>query len=135
MRAYVTNPFDEAVEVVTLEPHIGSNRRAHERLPRAAARPLRRPGQRRIARPTGFDLVANATPMGMRADDSYPVDVVKLVPGAFVGDTVTEPVIPPLMEAARRIGCTTSTGGDVFATVADLIVDFLLVDGPLRSQR
>ena len=30
--------------------------------------------------PTGFDLVANATPMGMRSGDPYPVDVTRLDP-------------------------------------------------------
>ena len=85
--------------------------------------------------PTGFDIVANATPMGMRADDPYPVDVARLAPGTFVGDVVTKPASPPLVVAARRIGCRTSTGGDMFAAVAGLMVDFLLADGPLRSRR
>jgi shikimate dehydrogenase len=83
--------------------------------------------------PAGFDLVVNATPMGMRAGDPYPVDVAQLEPGTFVGDVVTRPAVPPLIEAARRIGCGTSTGGDMFAAVAGLIVDFLVADGPLRS--
>jgi shikimate dehydrogenase len=43
------------------------------------------------------------------------------------------PAVPPLVEAARRIGCGTSTGADMFAAVADLIVDFLLADGPLKE--
>jgi shikimate dehydrogenase len=85
--------------------------------------------------PSGFDLVAHATPMGMRAGDPFPVDVASLKPGTFVGDVVTRPAVPPLIEAARRIGCGTSTGGDMFGAVAGLIVDFLLADGPLRSTR
>jgi shikimate dehydrogenase len=82
--------------------------------------------------PTGFDLVANATPMGMRDGDPYPVDVGRLVPGTVVGDVVTKPVVPPLVAAARQAGCATSTGSDMFAAVAGLIVDFLLADGGLR---
>jgi shikimate dehydrogenase len=85
--------------------------------------------------PAGFDLVANATPMGMRPGDPYPVDVTSLKPDTFVADVVTKPAAPPLIEAARRIGCRTSTGGDMFATVAGLIADFLLAEGPLRSTR
>lgn len=85
--------------------------------------------------PAGFDIVANATPMGMRVNDPYPVDVERLAPGTFVGDVVTKPAVPPLIEAARRTGCRTSTGGDMFATVTGLMVDFLLADGPLRSGR
>jgi shikimate dehydrogenase len=41
--------------------------------------------------------------------------------------------VPPLVEAARRIGCGTSPGVDMFAAVTDLIVDFLLADGPLKG--
>ena len=83
--------------------------------------------------PAGFDIVANATPMGMRPGDPYPVDVQRLKPDTFVGDVVTKPAVPPLIEAARRLGCGTSTGSDMFATVAGLITDFLLAEGPLRS--
>ena len=83
--------------------------------------------------PTGFDIVAHATPMGMRADDPYPVDVQQLKPDTFVADVVTKPAVPPLIQAAREIGCGTSTGADMFAAVTDLIVDFLLADGPLKG--
>jgi shikimate dehydrogenase len=83
--------------------------------------------------PAGFGLVANATPMGMRPGDPYPVDVARLEPDTFVGDVVTKPTVPPLIEAARRLGCRTSTGGDMFAAVAGLIVGVLVEDGPLRG--
>jgi shikimate dehydrogenase len=85
--------------------------------------------------PADADLVANATPMGMRASDPYPVDVAALKPDTFVGDVVTKPDVPPLIAAARRRGCRTSTGNDMFATVAGLIADFLLADGPMRTVR
>jgi shikimate dehydrogenase len=87
--------------------------------------------------PSGFDLVANATPMGMREGDPYPVDVAGLKADTFVGDVVTKPAVPPLIEAARAAGCRTSTGSDMFATVAVLIADFLgqvgrpAAEGPL----
>lgn len=83
--------------------------------------------------PTGFDIVAHATPMGMRADDPYPVDVQGLKPDTFVADVVTKPAVPALIRAARDLGCGTSTGADMFAAVAVLIVDFLLADGPLKD--
>ena len=85
--------------------------------------------------PSGFELIANATPMGMRAGDPYPVDVAGLKPDTFVGDVVTRPAVPPLIEAARRIGCATSTGGDMFGAVAELITDFLLADGVVGGRR
>ena len=57
----------------------------------------------------------------------------RLKPDTFVGDVVTKPAVPPLVEAARRIGCGTSTGSDMFAAVTDLIVDFLLDEESLKG--
>jgi len=63
--------------------------------------------------------------MGMREGDPLPVDVARLKPDTFVGDVITRPAVSPLVAAARRIGCATSTGTDMFAAVSGLIVDFL----------
>jgi shikimate dehydrogenase len=76
--------------------------------------------------PTGFDLVINATPMGMQASDPLPVDTSKLAAAAFVGDVVTVPAVPPLIEAARARGCGTMTGAGMFEAVRDRILDFYL---------
>lgn len=83
--------------------------------------------------PTGFDLVAHATPMGMRSGDPLPIDVARLTSSTFVADVVTRPAVPPLIEAARALGCGTSTGSDMFTAVAELITDFLVADGPLKG--
>jgi shikimate dehydrogenase len=90
--------------------------------------------ERGSADPHGFDLVVNATPMGMRPDDPFPVDIARLGRGTFVGDVVTTPAIPPLIAAARRLGCRTSTGGAMFDAVAGLLADFLLAEGPLAGR-
>lgn len=76
--------------------------------------------------PSGFDIVLNATPVGMREGDPIPVDVSKLPAQAFVGDVITAPAVTPLIEAARAGGRNTMTGGDMFACVRDLMVAFLL---------
>lgn len=78
------------------------------------------------ADPTGFDVVVNASPMGMRADDPLPIQVERLTADMAVGDVITVPVEPPLIVAARRHGCCAVTGTDMFVRVRDLIVDFLL---------
>ena len=83
------------------------------------------------ADPAGFDIVANATPMGMREGDPYPVDVARLSASTFVGDVVTQPAVPPLIAAARAAGCRTHTGIDMFNAVSELIVDFYCAAGPL----
>ncbi len=72
----------------------------------------------------GFDLVTNATPMGMRPDDPLPIDVRGLRAGVFVSDVVTAPAVPPLIESARALGCPTLTGTAMFRTMRHLIADF-----------
>jgi shikimate dehydrogenase len=76
--------------------------------------------------PTGFDIIVNATPAGMRAEDPPPVQTAYLAPAMTVGDVITVPEVTKLLEAARAIGCTTCTGIDMFSAGRGLIVDFLL---------
>lgn len=76
--------------------------------------------------PAGFDLIANATPAGMQPGDPYPVDVTRFTPDMFVGCVITAPAVSPVVEAARRIGCKTSVGGDMYAAEQQLMLDFLL---------
>ncbi|MFZ4288496.1 shikimate dehydrogenase family protein [Variovorax sp. HJSM1_2] len=78
------------------------------------------------ADPTGFDVVVNATPVGMQAHDPYPLDVERLTASMFVGCVITAPAVTPLIAAARAKGCHTMTGSHMFARVRDLMVDFLL---------
>ncbi|HET9068387.1 MAG TPA: shikimate dehydrogenase [Amaricoccus sp.] len=78
------------------------------------------------ADPTGVDLVANATPLGMREGDPLPVDADRLVAAQFVADVITRPEISPLLVEARRIGCATMPGAGMFDAQAELIVDRLL---------
>ena len=76
--------------------------------------------------PTGFDIAINATPMGMQAGDPHPIDSSKFAPNMLVGCVITAPAIPPMIAAARALGCETLTGADMFAQVRDLMVEFLM---------
>ena len=76
--------------------------------------------------PTGFDLIANATPAGMTAGDPYPVDVSQFTAAMFVGCVITSPPTSPMVEAARRVGCKTSVGLDMVKAELDMMVDFLV---------
>lgn len=75
--------------------------------------------------PAGFGVIANATPVGMRAGDPLPVEVERLAGDMFVGDVITVPEVSPLLEAARRLGCKTQTGINMFLAQRELILDFL----------
>ena len=58
----------------------------------------------------GFDLVVNASPIGMKADDPLPIDCTDLASDAIVGDVVVHPQITPLLAEARRRGCHVQPG-------------------------
>jgi shikimate dehydrogenase len=74
----------------------------------------------------GFDLAINATPMGMKNSDTLPIDMANCAAGIFIGCVVTQPVVPPLIEAARAKGYSTMTGADMFASVCERLVEFYL---------
>jgi shikimate dehydrogenase len=63
--------------------------------------------------PTGFDLVVNATPLGMKPDDPLPFDVARLSARTFVGEVVLKQEMTPLLEAARARGCRYAVGTDM----------------------
>ena len=75
--------------------------------------------------PTGFDIAINATPIGMKKGDPYPIDASKFTPTLFVGCVITAPAVPPMVAAARLAGCNTLTGAEMFAEVKNLMVEFL----------
>jgi shikimate dehydrogenase len=78
------------------------------------------------ADPSGFDLVVNATPAGMKDGDPLPVDASKLSASQFVADVITIPAMTPLLEAAKAKGCRTQTGVEMFNAQVDFISAFLL---------
>ncbi|KAB2848063.1 MAG: shikimate dehydrogenase [Hyphomicrobiaceae bacterium] len=71
---------------------------------------------------SGFDIIVNATPLGMRRTDPLPVDTNGLSGNMFVAEVVTMPAITPLLRVAREKGCRTSTGDDMFQMVAKHLV-------------
>lgn len=63
--------------------------------------------------PAGYDLVVNATPLGMNEGDPLPVDVSRIDPSAFVGEVVMKTEITPFLAAARERGCQFQVGTDM----------------------
>jgi len=63
--------------------------------------------------PAGFDVVVNATPLGMRPGDPLPVDVGRIDPAAFVGEVVMTEEITPFLAAVRARGCAFQVGTDM----------------------
>lgn len=63
--------------------------------------------------PDGFDIVVNATPLGMKPGDPLPVDVTRLPAAALVGEVVMAQEITPFLAAARARGCQVQVGTDM----------------------
>lgn len=76
--------------------------------------------------PTGFDVVVNATPMGMNGDPSAAFQLDKLTVSMSVADVVTKPENTPFIQQAEALGCTAVKGTDMFVQVRDLMVAYLL---------
>jgi shikimate dehydrogenase len=78
------------------------------------------------ADPTGFDLIFNASPLGLREGDQLPVDVSGLDSTVFVGDVIAGHGTTPLLAAALQAGCSTADGRHMVEAAQDLMVDFML---------
>ncbi|KVW83217.1 shikimate dehydrogenase family protein [Burkholderia cepacia] len=74
--------------------------------------------------PAGYDLVVNASPLGLRVGDPLPVPVERLDPHAFVYDILMKGQPTPLVTAARALGLRASPGFDMLVQQASLYLDF-----------
>ncbi|WP_290873839.1 shikimate dehydrogenase [Aquabacterium sp.] len=74
--------------------------------------------------PAGYDLVVNATPMGMNADDPLPFDVSRIAPSTFVGEVVMKTEITPLLAAVQAKGCRTQVGTDMLFEMIPAYLEF-----------
>lgn len=63
--------------------------------------------------PDGFDVVVNATPLGMNAGDPLPIDMTRLAPSTYVAEVVMKRETTAFLEAARARGCATQVGVDM----------------------
>jgi shikimate dehydrogenase len=74
--------------------------------------------------PSGYDVVVNATPLGMKPGDPLPVDVTKIAPGTFVGEVVMKEEFTPLLRAAMAKGCPVQVGTDMLFEMIPAYLEF-----------
>jgi shikimate dehydrogenase len=74
--------------------------------------------------PEGYDVVVNATPLGMRDDDPLPIDVQRLSPRTFVGEVVMKDTMTPLLRAAAAHGCRFQVGTDMLFEMIPAYLEF-----------
>jgi len=63
--------------------------------------------------PAGFDIVVNATPLGMNDGDPMPMDVARIASTAFVGEVVMKSEMTAFLKAAAERGCRFQVGSDM----------------------
>ena len=63
--------------------------------------------------PAGYDLVVNATPMGMNDGDPLPMDMSRIAPTTFVGEVVMKQQMTAFLSAAQARGCPFQVGSDM----------------------
>jgi shikimate dehydrogenase len=63
--------------------------------------------------PTGFDVVVNATPLGMDPGDPMPLDMSRLSPSTFVGEVVMKEEMTAFLSVAQARGCQIQVGIDM----------------------
>jgi shikimate dehydrogenase len=78
--------------------------------------------------PSGFDLVVNATPAGMSANDPLPTEVARLEPDSVVLDMVVEPRPTPFLRQAAERGITCVDGMNVLTQTVTVIGTYFGLD-------
>jgi shikimate dehydrogenase len=74
--------------------------------------------------PQGFELVVNATPLGMNPGDPLPVDVDRIDPNAFVGEVVMKTEMTAFLQAAQARGCRVQVGTDMLFEMIPPYLEF-----------
>jgi shikimate dehydrogenase len=74
--------------------------------------------------PAGWDIVVNATPLGMNEGDPLAFDAARLEPGTFVGEVVLKAEVTPLVAAARAKGCRAQVGLDMLFEMIPAYLEF-----------
>jgi shikimate dehydrogenase len=74
--------------------------------------------------PDGYDLIVNATPVGMKDDDPFPVDIDRIAPGSYVGDVVLKGEVTPFLQAAKDKGCVIQVGSDMLFEMIPACLEF-----------
>jgi len=74
--------------------------------------------------PHGFDIVVNATPLGMKEGDALPLEVDRIASSTFVGEVVMKDEFTPLLQKAKEKGCQVQVGTDMLFEQVPAYLEF-----------
>lgn len=121
-----------AAEVALYDPAPGKAQALADRLASAQAR-VTVAGS---ADPAGFDLVINASPLGLKSADPLPCDVSRMAPQAALVDILMKNQPTPLLQAARSQGLVAHPGFEMLIRQVALYLEFFgLHDAALAVQQ
>jgi shikimate dehydrogenase len=75
--------------------------------------------------PKGFDVVINATSLGLKPDDPLPLDPAAAAPGTVVAEIIMKPERTPLVEAAAARGLAVHLGRHMLDHQVPLLARFI----------
>lgn len=81
-----------------------------------------------------FDLVVNASPLGMAGQPPLDFDLSHVPPGSVVYDIVTHPLETPLLKAARAAGFRTVDGLSMLIGQAAIAFEYFFDAKPPRDE-
>jgi shikimate dehydrogenase len=76
--------------------------------------------------PTGYDIVVNATSLGMGEGDPLPFDVEKLSVNTLVAEVIMTPEMTPLLYAAQKRGCPIHLGRHMLEHQSLLMCQYMI---------
>jgi shikimate dehydrogenase len=74
----------------------------------------------------GFDLIVNATSVGLDGDPASPLPAATIPAAAIVAEIIMKPALTPLLRAARERGARIHLGEHMLAAQIDGFITFLL---------
>lgn len=77
------------------------------------------------ADPRGYDIVVNATSLGMKDSDALPLDSSLLSPSTLVAEIIMKPEMTALLTAAQQRGCRIHLGRHMLDQQVNLIGRFI----------
>lgn len=84
--------------------------------------------------PAEFDLVVNASPLGMNDGDPLPIDVARLSADTFVGEVVMKHETTAFLAAAQARGCRTQVGTDMLFEQIPAYLEFFGLPSTTAEQ-
>ena len=74
--------------------------------------------------PSGYNVVVNATPLGMQEGDPLPLDVSRIDPATLVGEVVMKEQYTPLLRLAKEKGCSIQVGTEMLFEQIPAYIEF-----------